>query len=172
MVAPAELRTDRLLLRRWRLEDAVALRAALDVSDAHLRPFIPFMKSEPRTLVETGGWVAEHIAAFEDGAILRWAVWAEGALVGEVMLMSRVGPEALEVGYWLHVDQVGRGYGREAVAALVDWADSQEVERLEAWCDVANHPSGRLVERLGFVEARLEKVGDATLTVWARPRGG
>jgi RimJ/RimL family protein N-acetyltransferase len=48
----------------------------------------------------------------------------------------------------------GKGYGREAVRLLVDWLFREEdLERVGATCDVANLPSSRLLERLGF---RLE----------------
>ena len=42
--------TPRLVLRCWSPEDAPELRRALDDSDQHLRPWIPFMKDEPRNL--------------------------------------------------------------------------------------------------------------------------
>lgn len=48
----------------WRLEDAPALRRALDLSDAHLRPWVPFMRGEPRTLAETTAVIRRAIAQF------------------------------------------------------------------------------------------------------------
>ncbi len=45
----------------------------------------------------------------------------------------------------------GKGFGREAVRLLVDRLyDSTSVQRIGATCDVANIPSCRLVEGLGF----------------------
>jgi [ribosomal protein S5]-alanine N-acetyltransferase len=45
----------------------------------------------------------------------------------------------------------GKGYGREAVGLLVDHVfHADHVERVGAVCDVANVPSARLVEGLGF----------------------
>lgn len=67
----------------------------------------------------------------------------------------RGGPDAdgsAEIGYGLAAPYRGRGYGTEAVRALVDWAVRQPgVRRLTA--DVLEHntPSRRLLERLGFV---------------------
>ena len=47
------IETDRLLIRCWSPADAPVLRAALDESDQHLRPWIPWMKDEPKSLDET-----------------------------------------------------------------------------------------------------------------------
>lgn len=45
-----------------------------------------------------------------------------------------------------------RGYGRQAVTFLLDWATGQlGMERLEAWILATNLPSQRLVTQLGFV---------------------
>ncbi|MEE8463171.1 MAG: N-acetyltransferase, partial [Gammaproteobacteria bacterium] len=47
------IETDQLLIRCWSPADAPVLRAALDESDQHLRPWIPWMKDEPKSLDET-----------------------------------------------------------------------------------------------------------------------
>lgn len=167
---PDALRTDRLLLRRWALDDAPALRAAVDASDAHLRPFIPWMRDEPRTLDQTRERVAGFIESFDAGETFNWALWVGDALVGEVMLMTRAGPGALEVGYWLHVDHVGRGYMREAVQALVTLSDEAGNPRLEAWCAVTNARSSAVVASLGFRQEREDEDGGVTYGVWVRER--
>ena len=93
--------TERLVLRCWSPEDAPALRAALDKSDTHLRPWIPFMKDEPRSLAQTVDWLREIRAAFDRSENFRFGVFLsdDGDLVGENMLLTRQGPEALEIGY-------------------------------------------------------------------------
>ena len=42
--------TPRLLMRPWSPEDAPLLRALLDRSDHHFRPYIPWMRDEPKPL--------------------------------------------------------------------------------------------------------------------------
>lgn len=42
------IETSRLLMRCWSPSDARQLRTCLDDNDQHLRPWIPFMKDEPR----------------------------------------------------------------------------------------------------------------------------
>ncbi len=164
---PDTLRTERLTLRRWRVEDAGALRAAIDASDAHLRPFIPWMRDEPRTLEQTRERVAGFIVEYDAGVTFQWAVWRGEVLVGEVMLMTRAGPDALDVEPVAHT---GRGYMREAVRALVALSDAVDNPRLEAWCAVTNSRSSAVVEALGFSEARRADDAGITYRVFERHR--
>lgn len=150
--------TPRLVLRCWSPKDAPALRAALDESDAHLRPWIPFMKDEPRSLSATVDWLRQHRAAFDVGKNFRFAVFLkDGRLAGENMLLKRVGPGALEIGYLTHLGFEGQGYASEATAALVKLAfEVYSARRLEIHHAAANQASGRIPERLGFThEATL-----------------
>ncbi len=57
----------------------------------------------------------------------------------------------LRLGYVLAAPWQGRGLMREALHALLAHALAQpEVWRVDALCDVANHPSRRLLEALGM----------------------
>jgi len=153
--------TDRLVLRCWSPQDAPVLRAALDVCDAHLRPMIPFMKDEPRTLQQTAQWLRGHRAAFDLGQMYRYAVFdkAEQNLLGENMLLARVGPGGLEIGYWTHKDATGRGIATEATCAMIRVAfEIEKIKRVEIMCAPANKASASIPARLGFThEATLKK---------------
>ena len=72
---PYEVRTDRLALRCWSPSEASAMRVALDRSDAHLRPWIPFMAREPRTFDQTVQWLREIRAAFDSDQHYRYAAF-------------------------------------------------------------------------------------------------
>ena len=172
LTLPATLHTERLLLRRWRPGDETILRSAVDASDSHLRRWIPWMKDEPRSMDETAVRIAHQIGEFDAGVTFCWAVFHDDTFVGEVMLMTRAGPGALEVGYWLHADHAGRGYGREAVSRLVALADELGIGRLEAWCALGNLRSSALVETLGFERERIERDGAHDYGVWVRRATG
>lgn len=152
--------TDRLLLRCWSPRDAKNLRACLDRSDAHLRPWIPFMKDEPRSLEGTVAFLRENRAMFDRDENYRYAVFdaEETQLLGEVMLLGRAGPDAQEIGYWMDVRHSGKGYCSEAVAAMVKVGFAiNQVERLEIHCSPENVASVRVAEKLGFeLEATLK----------------
>ena len=153
--------TDRLILRCWSPADAPVLRAALDTCDAHLRPMIPFMKDEPRSLQETAQWLRGHRSAFDLGTMYRYAVFdaEEQNLLGENMLLARVGPGGLEIGYWTHKDTVGKGIATEASSAMIRVAfEIEKVNRVEIMCAPQNLASASIPARLGFThEATLRK---------------
>jgi RimJ/RimL family protein N-acetyltransferase len=55
------------------------------------------------------------------------------------------------VGYWLGVDHHRKGYGSEALEALLDLAFNKlSLRRLEAGVFVGNPSSGKLLEKYGF----------------------
>ena len=155
------VQTDRLVLRCWSPEDAPALRRALDDCDAHLRPMIPFMKDEPRSLQQTAQWLRGHRAAFDLGQMYRYAVFdaEEQNLIGENMLLARVGPGGLEIGYWTHKDATGKGFATEASSAMIRVAfEIEKVKRVEIMCAPENKASASIPARLGFThEATLKK---------------
>lgn len=153
--------TPRLVLRCWSPADAPRLRTALDECDDHLRPYIPFMRDEPRTLEQTAQWLRGHRAAFDQDQMYRYAVFdqQEKNLLGENMLLSRVGPGALEVGYWTHKDAVGRSYATEATCAMIRVAfEIEKVQRVEIMCAPENGASAAIPAKLGFThEATLKQ---------------
>ncbi len=169
--------TKRLVLRCWSPEDAPVLRAALDICDAHLRPMIPFMKDEPRTLQQTAQWLRGHRAAFDLGQMYRYAVYdaEEQHLLGENMLIARIGPGALEIGYWTHKDAIGRGFATEASAAVIRVAfEIEKVKRVEIMCTPENKASASIPASLGFTheaflkQRALDSEGEThDLMVWS-----
>jgi len=154
------IETPRLLLRCWSPEDAPAWRAAVDESNRHLRPWIPFMKDEPRSLEETAEWLRSLRALFDSDQAWRYGVFdrGEGELLGENVLLRRVGPGGLEVGYWTRAGRDGRGYATEATAAMVRAAfELWGAERVEIHCAPGNLASAAIPAKLGFLhEATLK----------------
>ncbi len=153
--------TERLVLRCWSPADAPLLRTALDVCGEHLRPWIPFMKDEPRSLTQTVEWVRGMRADFDRRKNYRYAVFdqQEKTLLGENMLLTRVGPGAFEIGYWTHLDAVGDGVANEASCAMVRVAfEVEKADRVEIMCAPENKASASIPLKLGFThEATLKK---------------
>jgi len=153
------IETGRLVMRCWSPSDARALRACLDDNDEHLRPWIPFMKDEPRSLEQTAEWLRALRAGFDLRQNHRYAVFdaAGEKLLGENMLLGRVGPGALEIGYWTDRHAIGKGVASESTSALIRVAfEIEKVDRLEIHCDPRNTASVAIPRRLGFTH-------DATL---------
>lgn len=173
MKLPRRLETERLVLSAWSPDDADELRAILDVDDEYLRPWIPFMAAEPRSLESTRQWLVDIAAQFDTGENFRYALRLKegGALVGENMLLTRPGPGALEVGYWIASAYAGRGLATESTQAMLSLAhDVEGVERVVFQCDVRNAPSNAIPRKLGAkVEDHVhveDDDGEADLDVW------
>lgn len=153
--------TDRLVLRCWSPLDALRLRAVLDANDQHLRPMIPFMKDEPKSLEQTAQWLRGLRALFDLSQNYRYAVFNkdESQLLGENMLLTRPGPGALEIGYWIDKDSIGKGIAAEATCALIRVAfEIEDVERVEIICAPENTSSAAIPAKLGFThEATLKQ---------------
>lgn len=156
---PELVRSERLDLAAWTPGDALALRAVLDENLAHLRPWIPFAQSEPRTLAETRDNLTQYAADFAADRHHRVALRerATGELVGEAMLLGR-GPDGTrEAGYWLAKVHCGMGYATEAIAALLPFAfEALGALAVRLRCDVRNAPSLAVARRLGAVQVDVE----------------
>ena len=150
---PYRLVTERLVLRCWEPADAPRWRALLDRSDDHLRPWIPHMKQEPRSLLLTADWLREQRARFDRDEAHRYPVFDadERVLLGEVCKFGRPHPVMREIGYLLGKGHEGLGYAAEASAALVRVAfEIEGVRRVLIHCAVENEASAAVARRLGF----------------------
>lgn len=155
---PYRIRTPRLSLSCCDPKHAALVRAAIDASDAHLRPWIPFMRDEPRSLEETAAWLCNRRAMFDNRENYVFSIFyaaggdqSESPYLGESMLLGRAGEGALELGYWSDCRHAGHGYGTEASAALVRVAfEHLAVNRVELHCAPQNAASIRVAEKLGF----------------------
>ena len=149
------IETDRLEMRCWRPKDAPELRKLLDESDSHLRPHIPFMKHEPRSLEQTTHWLREMRASFDQDRHYRYGIFLKGSshtLIGEIMVLDRENIGQREMGYWLGKQFCGQGYMVEAAAALTKTTlEIDQSSRVEIHCDETNHSSAAVAQKLMYV---------------------
>ena len=101
---------------------------------------------------------------------------ATSAFLGEVGLMdSRRDTEPSfkgtpEAGWAFAPAAGGQGYAREAVAALLEWADGQRIARTVCMVDHANTRSIRLAEAVGYHAAGEVAYRDARTRLFERHR--
>jgi RimJ/RimL family protein N-acetyltransferase len=140
-----------LVLRPYRDDDVQALSRAIAQSIEHLRPWMGWAALEPLPIAERAALVRSFMHKREEGEDFIYGMFLDGAVVGGCGLHRRLGPDALEIGYWVHVACVGRGFATIAAAGLVDAAFAlPEIERVEIHHDKANAASRRVPEKLGF----------------------
>jgi RimJ/RimL family protein N-acetyltransferase len=154
MPGPAyRIRTPRLVLRCWNPADAPLLKDAITESLDHLRPWMPWVQNEPETLDAKVERLRRMRADFDLGRDLVYGIFTpdEGSVIGGTGLHARVGPGALEIGYWIHSKRIGMGYATEAAAALTRVAFEVEgVMRVEIHCDPKNTRSASVPRKLGY----------------------
>jgi RimJ/RimL family protein N-acetyltransferase len=159
-VSTVELKTERLLLRRFRPDDLDRLAAIQSLPEVTRYLYWDFRSRE-----ETADGIARYMAEGRmerDDDTLTLAVERreDGLLLGRATIFLRsVEHRQVEVGYLFHPDSGGRGYATEATRALVDFAFSKlEAHRVFARTDARNSASVALLTRLGMrQEARFRE---------------
>jgi RimJ/RimL family protein N-acetyltransferase len=150
--------TERLVIRCWEPRDAPMLSAAIEASKEHLRPWMPWAK-DLNDVDSVYQRLRKFRADFDLGTNFVYGVLDRGEtmVLGGTGFHPRVGPGALEIGYWVHVDHVGRGYATELAAALTKVAfEVNGVHRVDIHVDPANARSVAVPRKLGFTrEATL-----------------
>ena len=148
------IETERLLLRKPRVEDAVDLAVAY---------------AEPQVVRFMGDGSTATLAEIEKGIeqwLERWESWGlslcslelreDGRVVGRAGFLRwdpetwQVGGSETELGWLLAREYWGRGYATEAALALRDWAfGSRGLTRLISLIQHENVRSIRVAEKLG-----------------------
>lgn len=138
-------------VRRWRPEDGAELRAVILASDTHLRPRMAWLDlwapADCDPVATIDGWNGE----WEAGGDLYVGIFERGTISGAGGLHRRLGPDGLEIGYWLGAHATGRGLATIAAGLLTDLAFLDPViERVRIAHDVTNVASEGVPRRLDY----------------------
>ncbi len=148
-----------VLLRRWTHDDVPALTRAAVESYDHLHPWMSWATPEGVTEEAFHRFVDDSTARAADGSEAVYAIVeaGTGAVLGGCGLHDRLGPGAVEIGYWLHTAATGRGLMTRIAGTLTDLVLARpEVDRVEIHCDEANARSAAVPHRLGYTLLRVE----------------
>jgi RimJ/RimL family protein N-acetyltransferase len=142
------LKTERLLLRRATPDDVDAFHAIM--SD---RKAMRYWSTTPHaTRDETSEWVANMVGSVAAGGD-DFVIELDGRVIGKAGCYRLP-----EVGYILHPDAWGKGYAREALAAVTAHIfATHALEKIIADVDPRNDASIGLLLRLGFAETHRAK---------------
>jgi ribosomal-protein-serine acetyltransferase len=145
--------TQRLGLSPLEQHDAQDLWDVVQASRAWLQPWLPWVPYQ--TDIESSLRFAEASAAdWDSGRALRFAIRARQGrhLLGVVGLEACVEMHrSCDLGYWLRHDVSRQGYMTEAAKLCVDFGfRSLGMHRIRVAAATANHPSLRVIGRLGF----------------------
>jgi len=125
-----------------------------------------WLSAVPHPYTEADGrkWIAFVRQDHATGCPLRFAVALKETdrVIGGVRLGGNTGDEReeLALGYWVGQPYWGNGYGREAIAAIIDYGfRTLGIETIRAYTDPSNARSQKLLEHCG-----LKNVGEIELT--------
>ncbi|MFE0462112.1 GNAT family N-acetyltransferase [Kitasatospora sp. NPDC058965] len=165
-VPPPELLDlpDGYLLRRRTLADAPVVNAVIVRNIDYLRPWMPWAKDVPSlarsTEMTKAGW-----QLWENRTDFLYVISHRdepASVLGMFGLHRRIGPGALEIGYWVAKEHTGRSLATHGAAALTEAALAlPDVDRVEIHCDEANAASAAVPRKLGY---RLDRVAEEAAT--------
>ena len=141
------------LLRQLDANDADALLDAYLRNRSHLSPFEPVRPASFWTLEGQRARLESMVQQQAEGTQLPCAMVRDGRILGCATLNTIVrGPfRSASVGYWIDVDEVGKGLASAAVATLCRIADEElDLHRLEASVLPTNLASQRVLAKNGF----------------------
>jgi len=145
--------TQRLVLRCWQPSDAPPLRAAIEKSLEHLRPWMPWARDEPRPIDDTVRLLRRFRGQLDLDQDIIYGLFdhSETTVLGGAGLHPTGEEGVRHIGYWVHVDHVGRGLATEAAAALTKIAfELHDLRRVEVTCDRENVRSAAVPRKLGY----------------------
>jgi ribosomal-protein-alanine N-acetyltransferase len=153
-----DLLAEPIALRPVAVSDAKPWREIRVRNAPWLRPWEPTNPETPLHRSSLGPYLAMVRAMRREarqGQAIPWVVTYGGVFVGQMTIGSITwgSSRSGQVGYWIDEAYAGRGITPTALAMAVDHCFGVVgLHRLEASIRPENHPSRRVVEKLGFRE--------------------
>jgi ribosomal-protein-alanine N-acetyltransferase len=146
-----ELETERLLLRKMRLDDADAMFAY--ASDPEVTRYV--LWDTHRSIKDSESFLRFATEGYERGDFGGWGIVLKdsGAFVGTCGIEAGYAPEHArgELGYVLSREQWGKGLMPEAARAVIRFGFRRMgLNRVEARCIADNTASARVMEKVGM----------------------
>ena len=163
------IETKRLLIRCYNPEDAPLLDESVTANVEHLRPWMPWVYSEPEPLEEKVQRLKRFRGLFDLGQDFVYGIFnrENTKLLGGTGLHTRLGDSQLEIGYWLHKDYINQGRVTESTSALIKVAfELIGVHRVEIHCDPGNLASASVPRKLGFTHEGTLRAKTRFLDRW------
>lgn len=159
-IAQPILRTQRLILRAFTLDDAATVNGLLaDKEIAANTQLIPF----PYSAEMATQWIEPQMKTWQEGRAVVFAVCLpdqsnHGTVIGAVGLEIDSVHERGEMGYWVGLDHWAKGFCTEAAAAVIEFGFEQlGLNRVFAYHMLRNPASGRVMEKLGMTREGVLK---------------
>lgn len=165
MQGTIELTTNRLRLRRYRMEDAGDLyeQFGRDPKMYEYSGWNPYASVEMAEKT-----VREFIDRYSDPSFYGWAIEHQGNLIGTIGAYDydRI-TNQIEVGLSIERMSWGKGFAGEALRAVLEYLTKQEgIETVTAWCAEDNIGSLKAMRKAGMEQTERKtdglKIGEHT----------
>jgi [ribosomal protein S5]-alanine N-acetyltransferase len=147
------IRTARLVLRPWRLDDVDAIWPV--VSDPSFPRQMTWVAHADRA--ETVAFLEHTIAGTTAGNGVSWAITRDDAVIGNIAIgtirwfLGALRVDRGEIGFWLAPAHQNKGYMTEAAGAAVAWLFGElGLHKITTGCHDTNPASRRVIEKTGF----------------------
>ena len=163
------IETERTSLRCLEPRHAALVSDAIAESLSHLRPWMAWAAQEPLSFEKRVERMRTNRGHFDLGSDYIYGIFSKDQqqLYGVIALKQSTTVDERELGYWLHVAQVGKGLAYEAALAAVRVGfDLEALDAIEVRTDPQNVRSARTAERLGFSGPSIDPLS------YAPPDGG
>ena len=149
MKVPETIQTKRLILRKPRMDDALAIFETY-AQDPEVTRYLVWKPH--KNMQETEKFLLACGQLWRTGKDFAYAITLKenDRLIG----MFGLHPMNLkiEVGYALARPYWNKGYMTKALCVVIDWALAQpDIFRVQAFCDVENIASARVMEKAGMI---------------------
>lgn len=150
------LETSRLLLRPWRVAEAVVHRELWTERDPRVPPHRRIDADGHPTVAELENWIRNNPPS--SIGLLAVERKAAGDVIGYCGLVDGGAEGEPELAFELLRRFWGQGYATEASLAVLDWAKSSGYRRLWATVWDWNTASRRVLAKVGFTETERTEV--------------
>ena len=153
MKPPEQIETERLILRKPRMDDAPAVFSGW-VQDLEVTRFLTWRPHE--NIGQTESMLERAITAWDGDARFPYMITLKAGSNVIGMIELRIEGHRAELGYVMNKLFQGRGYMTEAARAIIHWAFQQpNIYRIYATTSVDNIASQHVMEKLGMLREGL-----------------
>ena len=163
MHGTVQLKTNRLLLRKYKMEDAETLFRDFG-QKAEMSEYSGWNPYE--TLDMTKQTIQNFINSYSDPSSYSWVIEYNGMPAGTIGAYDYNKKEnSIELGISIAMNHWGHGFASEAASAVIKYLAFDEGSReLRAWCASDNTGSKKVMEKCGMVldstDENALKIGD------------
>ncbi len=151
-----EITTERLILRHYRLEDALTLYEMIG-TDEQMTQYTGWNPYSTKSIAEET--VRTFIANADTPHFYGWVIQHDGELIGTVGAYDfNPDTNTVEIGISIGRKYWGNGYASEALQAVLQYlVNREDIVLVTAWCAADNKASAAVMKHCGMTDAGIEK---------------